>query len=238
MRIIAMIIILNKQKPLTDSLGLRDLNLKEEFRSDRDDIVNDFFFPCLQECIEYQRCIEFLSVKSLTTIAVGFENFSSHRAKLRFITGYRYKVSDLEILSKLFGDSNPNAIFDGEMIRDSKIQKLRELVDNDQVEIKVAIPNSEVVAENFSEKIGIFIDENDDMVAFSGQSGESFSGTTRNFESIDVFTSWNDKTRVERKRKNFEELWSNKTRYVEVYDFSYAEKNNLLKFSSEWAVTI
>jgi len=28
-------------------LGLRDIGLKEEYRSDRDDIVAEFFFPCL-----------------------------------------------------------------------------------------------------------------------------------------------------------------------------------------------
>lgn len=214
------------------------MNPKEEYRSDRDDIVNDFFFPCLRECIEYDRCVEYLSVKSLTTIAVGFENFSSHKAKLRFITGYRYKASDLEILAKLFGDNGSNAIFNGKMIMDSKIQKLREVVKNNQIELKVAIPNSEVIAENFSEKTGIFIDENDEIVAFTGQSGESFTTSTRNFESVDVFTSWNDKTRVDRKRKNFEKLWDNKTNYVEIHDFSHAEENNMIKFTSEWAVTI
>ncbi|MEK0353810.1 MAG: DNA repair helicase, partial [Nitrosopumilus sp.] len=57
---------------------------------------------------------------------------------------------------------------------------------------------------------------------------------TIDFESVDVFTSWNDKSRVERKVKDFEELWENKTKYVQVYDFMYAIKNNLLKYSSEW----
>ena len=37
---------------------------------------------------------------------------------------------------------------------------------------------------------------------------------------------------------DFEELWQNKTRYVEVYDFNYAAKNNLLKYSTEWAVSL
>ncbi len=49
-----------------------------------------------------------------------------------------------------------------------------------------------------------------------------------------MFTSWNDKSRVERKMKDFEDLWDNKTKYVEVYDFMYAIKNNLLKYSHEW----
>ena len=40
--------------------------------------------------------------------------------------------------------------------------------------------------------------------------------------------------RVERKMKDFEELWQNKTKYLEVYDFMDAAENNLLKYSSEW----
>ena len=102
------------------------------------------------------------------------------------------------------------------------------------MELKIAIPNSEQVSDSFSERIGIFRDEHDQTVAFTGTSRESFSTQTRDFESVDVFTSWNDKSRVERKMKDFEELWENKTKYVEVYDFMYAEENNLLKYSSDW----
>ena len=58
----------------------------------------------------------------------------------------------------------------------------------------------------------------------------------KNFETIDVFTSWNDKSRVETKIKDFEKLWLDETSSVKVYDFEFAEKNNLLKYSSEWAV--
>ena len=38
-------------------MGLKNLNLKEEYRSDEDDIVAEFFFPCLSNCIEYDRCV-------------------------------------------------------------------------------------------------------------------------------------------------------------------------------------
>ena len=63
---------------------------------------------------------------------------------------------------------------------------------------------------------------------------DEFSTQTRDFESVDVFTSWNDKSRVERKMKDFEDLWENKTKYVEVQDFMEAEKSSLLKYSSDW----
>jgi len=218
-------------------LGLRDIGLKEEYRSDRDDIVAEFFFPCLSNCIEYDRCVDFLSIQSLATIAMVFENFSSGKAKIRMITGHRFKTGELGILTKLFSEKYTKK-FDGKLIKDSKIQKLQDLVNNGQIELKVAITNSEHVTNAFSERIGLFLDEDDQIVAFGGTSNESFSTQTQDFESVDVFTSWNDKSRVDRKRKDFEELWENKTKYVEVYDFLFAEKNDLLKFSSEWVYDI
>ncbi len=218
-------------------MGLRDIGLKEEYRSDRDDIVAEFFFPCLSNCIEYDRCVDFLSIQSLATIAMVFENFSSGKAKIRMITGHRFKTGELGILTKLFSEKYTKK-FDGKLIKDSKIQKLQDLVNNGQIELKVAITNSEHVTNTFSERIGLFLDEDDQIVAFGGTSNESFSTQTQDFESVDVFTSWNDKSRVDRKRKDFEELWENKTKYVEVFDFLLAEKNDLLKFSSEWAYDI
>lgn len=218
-------------------MGLRDIGLKEEYRSDREDIVAEFFFPCLSHCIEYDRCVDFLSVQTLATIAMAFDNFSSGKAKLRMITGHRFKTLELGILTKLFSEKYTKR-FDGRLIRDSKIQKLQDIVNTGQIEIKVAIPRSEEITNSFSERIGLFLDEHDQMVAFTGTSRESFSIQSRDFESVDVFTSWNDKSRVERKRKDFEELWENKTKYVEVHDFMWAEENNLLKFSTEWAFNI
>jgi len=87
-------------------------------------------------------------------------------------------------------------------------------------------------------KIGIFRDEHDDVIAFTGTSNETFDPQNRNFESIDVFTSWNDKSRVDIKTKDFENLWQNKTKNLQVYDFEHALKNNLLSYSAEWALNL
>ena len=215
-------------------LGLREIELKEEYRSDRDDIVSEFFFPCLSNCIEYDRCVNLLSIQTLATISMAFDNFASGKAKLRMITSHRFRTSDLNLLTKLFSEKYTKS-FKGQLIKDVKIQKLQNIVNDGQIELKIAIPNSEQVADSFSERIGIFRDEHDQTVAFTGTSSESFSTQTRDFESVDVFTSWNDKSRVERKMKDFEDLWENKTKHVKVYDFMYAEENNLLKYSTDWA---
>ena len=217
-------------------MGLREIKFEEEYRSDRNDVVAEFFFPCLSNCIEYDRCADFLSIRSLASISMGFDNFTTGKAKLRMITGNRFKISDLSILTKLFSEKYTKR-FDVKLIRDSKIKKLQDFINNGQIELKIAITNSEEITNLFSERIGIFKDENDDAVAFTGTSS-SLSTNTRDFESVDVFTSWNDKSRVERKIRDFDDLWKNKTKYVDVYDFMEAEKNNLLKYSSEWIFNI
>ena len=216
-------------------MSLKGIDLKEEYRSDRDDIVAEFFFPCLSNCTEYDRCVDFLSIQTLATIAMAFDNFAAGKAKLRMVTGHRFKTTDLNLFAKLFSEKYTKS-FQGKLIKDSKIQKLQNIVNNGQIELKIAIPNSEQVADSFSERIGIFKDNHNQAVAFTGTSKESFSTQTRDFESVDVFTSWNDKSRVERKMKDFEDLWDDKTNHVDVYDFMYAEKNNLLKYSSEWVL--
>ncbi len=218
----------------TSGDSLRKLSLKEEYRSDRDNIFSEFFLPCLSNCIEYDRCIEFISVKSLATLAMGFTNFVNNKARLRIISGHRFRVSDLDLLTKLFCDQSYS--IKEKLIQDTKIKNLKKIVENQKIEIKIAIPNSEEITGSFSEKIGIFIDSHDDVVAFTGTSSETFDTHNINFESVDVFTSWDDKSRVETKMKDFELLWENKTKFIDVYDFEYAEKNNLLKYSSEWAL--
>ena len=69
-------------------LGLKEIELKEEYRSDRDDIVAEFFFPCLSNCIEYDRCVDFLSIQTLATISMAFDNFTGGKAKLKMVTGH------------------------------------------------------------------------------------------------------------------------------------------------------
>ena len=214
-------------------MGLRDISIREEYRSDKNDIVTEFFVPCLGNCIEYDRCVEYVSLKSLTTLSLGFDDFIRHKAKMRIISGHRFGAHDLDMISRLYESEN---MFKMRDIKDAKIRLLKQVVENNQLEIKVAIPDSEDVEGAFTEKMGIFIDERGDVVAFAGTSNEMFDTVGRNFESIDVFTSWNDRSRVDTKIRDFEELWENNTKYLEVYSFRDAIRHNLVKYSSHWAI--
>jgi len=219
-------------------MGLRELSLKEEYRSDRDNLIEEFFIPCLDNCIEYDRAIEYATLKSLTGYYFGLKSFLENSVQIRIVTGHRLRTSDLNILSKLYGRKKGMQSGKLNPTKEKKISVLNQMIETNKLKIKIAIPNSDEVYGSFSEKIGIFHDENDDIVAFTGTSNETFDPQHRNFESIDVFTSWNDKSRVDIKTNDFENLWQNKTKYVSVYDFEYADKNNLLSYSAEWALSV
>ena len=218
-------------------MGLRELKLKEQYRSDRDDLISEFLMPCLNNCIQYDRAVEFVTLRGLTTLSLGFHNSTSN-ARIRMITGHQFNISDLNMMKKIFSRNGNRLNFNPELIRDIKMEQIRRLVMDGNLMFKIAIPNSEEINGSFSEKMGIFRDANGDTVAFSGTSGIMLARQSNNFESIDVFTSWNDKSRVETKIDDFEKLWTNQTNSVKVYDFDYAEEHNLLKYSSEWAISI
>lgn len=215
-------------------MGLRNIKLKQQYRTDRDDLVTDFFIPCLSNSIKYDRAVEYVTIKSISTLSLGLQNFLQNDGKIRLITGHRYKSADLNILGRIFSKKNKVSNVNG--IRNSKLELLQNLIQKNKILIKIAIPNSEQVDGSFSEKIGIFCDEKNDVIAYTGTSNETFNTENRNFESVDVFTSWNDKSRVDIKISDFESLWNNETKYVQVYDFSYANENNLLKYDSQWAI--
>ena len=217
-------------------MGLRGLSLKEEYRSDRDNLIEEFFIPCLDNCIEYDRAVEYATLKSLTGYYFGLKSFLENNVQIRFVIGHRLRTSDLNILSKLYGKKNGKLSLNLSPTKEKKLSVLKQMIETNKLKIKIAIPNSDEVFGSFSEKIGIFHDENDDAVAFTGTSNETFDPQNRNFESIDVFTSWNEKSRVDIKTNDFENLWQNKTKNITVYDFDYAVENNLLSYSAEWVL--
>jgi HKD family nuclease len=219
-------------------LGLKDLSLKEEYRSDRENLIEEFFLPCLDNCIEYDRAVEYIALKSLTAYYFGLKSFVQNNVQIRMVTGHRLRTSDLNVLAKLYGEKNGKNLFNIKSNYGEKHKLLNQMIQNNKLMIKIAMPISEEVYGSFEEKIGIFRDEHDDVIAFTGTSNETFDPQNRNFESIDVFTSWNDKSRVEIKIKDFENLWQNKTKNLQVYDFEHAVKNNLLSYSAEWALNL
>jgi len=83
----------------------------------------------------------------------------------------------------------------------------------------------------YHEKVGLFIDSNNDYIAFSGSQNESANAFENNYECIEVFQSWDkgDKIRAEKKKEHFMTLWNQTNNDCDIYEFSDAAKKKLIK---------
>ena len=151
-------------------MSLRNLSLKEIYRSDRDDIISEFFVPCLANCIEYSRCVERISAKSLTTIILAIGDDPDTR--VRIVSGHRFGAGDIALMNKIFSKDGNRIVND--FIRDTKINRLRQAVNGNHLAVKVAVPNDEEISGIFTERVGIFTDKAGDVVAFTGTSSHTF----------------------------------------------------------------
>ncbi len=108
-------------------------------------------------------------------------------------------------------------------VSDDRLLLLTWLIANKYLDIKIALPselNTTYPRGVYHEKIGVFIDDDNYAIAFSGSSNETVGGLLNNFESIDVHWSWDDeKGRVQQKIDNFQRLWNNNTDRLEIMDF-------------------
>jgi superfamily II DNA or RNA helicase len=108
------------------------------------------------------------------------------------------------------------------------------LIAEGRLDIRIAIPVDEDRKPRhgiYHEKLGLFSDCSENLVAFTGSPNETFGGLVDNFETIDVFWSWDDpQGRTLRKAENFDRLWNNKTRRLEVVSFPDAVRSALIKY--------
>ncbi len=105
------------------------------------------------------------------------------------------------------------------------------LVATGSLDIRVAVRDSGRGTHIYHEKLGLFGDEEENWVAFSGSANESLSGLEGNFESVDVYRSWvpAERKRLDQKLAAFDRLWTNDTDGVEVLTFADAARRGFLR---------
>jgi DNA phosphorothioation system restriction enzyme len=220
---------------------LRNLALNLSYNSEEHNLVTDFYVPCLSVANRYDRAVGYFTSNGLSLAAQGLAHLLSGGGKIRLIAspalteddisaindGYRQKD---EVLNKA-SRRNFSDIRD-ELIRD-RLNALSWLISTGSLEIQLALrvdENGKLRRGMFHEKMGMFHDENDDSIAFSGSQNETSGGLIENFESFDVFCSWQDSERVTEKMRRFDRLWSNKTQGLDTIPYTDVADEILEKF--------
>jgi hypothetical protein len=93
-------------------------------------------------------------------------------------------------------------------IAQHRLECLAWLIAEGKLDIKIACPVSPNHLNHlYHEKIGLFMDRDGNTVAFTGSPNETAGGLVSNFESIDVYWSWDDPHgRIQRKVNQFSRL--------------------------------
>lgn len=228
-------------------MSLLDVNLKQEYRSPRDNIVNDFYIPLLKESNLYKRSVGFFSSSSLLEISYGITHLINNNGKIQLIASPHLSEEDIEAINKGYEArediveralmqyiTEPQNYFEEE-----RLNLLANLIAQEKLDIKIAFSLKNDKLGLYHEKLGLMYDNDNNVVAFSGSMNESENAFLNNYEIVDVFTSWNDHERVSIKENAFNKLWNNNDASAMIFDFPTVVKNKLLSYrkdSIDWDI--
>ncbi|MFG2766716.1 DNA phosphorothioation system restriction enzyme [Streptomyces rubiginosohelvolus] len=213
--------------------GLRFTAIDGEYRSDRCDVVEDFYVPALRQAERYDRAVGYFTASVLAVIGKSLDVFIERGGQMRIVAS-PYLVA--EDITEIEAGYELRSVMERAAVRDLEravedpraargLGKLGQLVAEGRLDIKLAYVASGNRVGMYHEKIGVFRDGRD-LVAFKGSANETLSGLVGNFESIEVFRSWDerDRARAVRISSDFEDLWEDRTAILRVIPFTEAVK--------------
>lgn len=220
-------------------MSLRDLAIQDEYRSDRCDLIQEFYIPCLEKATVYQRAVGFFSSTSMAAAAKGLTALIRVGGKMQLIASPYLSEADAGAIEQGMRQKEEVIVsamqreldreFE-EIVRD-RLACLAWLLSQNILEIKLAVTKEICHQGIYHEKLGIFGDRENNIIAFTGSANESSTALIDNFECIDVFCSWHlgVRERALKKADNFQKLWENETPNVEVMEFPEAAARELLR---------
>lgn len=216
----------------------KNLLLQPEYNSLEEDVIREFFVPVLGCAIRYDRAAGFFSSSGLAKQTVGLCQFIKNNGKMRLIASPKLSPEDLKAIAegyKLRDEilretllrelRNPSDDYEAE-----RLNLLSNLIAADVLDIKIAVLRNE--SGIFHDKFGILYDSAEDVVAFRGSMNESENAYYHNFESIDVYKSWDDEYRVSLKQSTFDELWNEENSEVETIAFPDVNEELVRKYKT------
>lgn len=226
-------------------MSLKDCKIKSEYVSLKDNVPRDFYIPLLKEATLYKRAVGYFSSTALIELSKGICSLVKNGGKIQVIA------------SPDLSDEDVNAIKEGyesrKIIEQRLLQKMGEhkdyesmerlnllasLIADDKLDIKIACTKTFGI---YHQKIGIIFDGQGNKVAFSGSANETLAAMVENYESFDVFKSWENEEqfqRVESKCKIFDSIWSNNEDTLIVMDFPNVKTEFIKKYRNSHSVRL
>ena len=228
---------------MTDSMaapGLRSLKIASRYRSDRQNVVADFYVPALSASASYSRAAGYFTSTSLALFARGLREFASRGGTMRLVASPHLNADDISDIERGY---EVREVIERAVIRELEADDqevilnglgvVGRLIAEQRLDIKLAFVEKQGRIGIYHEKLGIFHDGAGDLVAFTGSSNETLGGLLANFESIRVFRGWLPiegpwALEIE---QDFEDLWNDRTASLRVQLFPEVARQRLIEIA-------
>ena len=226
-------------------MSFKDLhNIQLDYQTKRQDVLQDFYIPCLKEAKIYKRAVGFFSSTILLHITEGLSSLIQKNGKMQLLVSPSLESKDYEairngyeireyVTEKLIRDFDEKVDF---MQKEDRFAMLAFLISHEILDIKIAVLEEENDREMYHEKLGIMYDEEDNIIMFSGSANETYNGYKGNYENIDVFCSWSSldaENRCFSKEKRFDNMWNNEEKGLHVIPFTNVIKEKIIKYKKD-----
>ena len=212
-------------------MGLKDHNVKSEYRSLIDNVVQDFYIPLLKDAVSYKRAVGFFSSSSLVEISKGIAGMAAEGGKIQIVASPYLSDEDIDAIRHGYEDRNK--IIERALLTQisekptdyysmERLNLLAALIADGVMDIQIAYTEDKHGIGMYHEKMGIIEDVYGDEIAFSGSNNESATAMTINYETMDVFRSWGDSSEIERvrlKENAFYSIWHDTEPNIKVLKF-------------------
>lgn len=208
------------------------------YASGDDDLVRDFYVPCLSAATKYSRAAGYFRSTLYVLVGLAFSDFAHRGGKIRLVCSPHLSPEDIKALDGAYEERDvvgERTLADvRELLADAESRPVTEflatLVACGVLDVRIAYkPNKAGI---FHQKIGIFEDAFENRVSFNGSANETFSAwdVESNSESFDVFRSWHgdEPGRVARHAAYFERLWAGNVAGLKVKDFPSVAREELV----------
>ena len=221
--------------------GLRSLNIAGRYRSDREDVVADFYVPALSVSVSYSRAVGYFTSTSLALFARGIRDFADRGGTMRLVASPHLNADDITDIERGY---EVRKVIERATLRELEAQDrdaildglglIGRLIAEQRLDIKLAFVVQHGRMGIYHEKVGIFRDGAGDLVAFTGSSNETLGGLLANFESVEVYLGWLpvDGPRALRIEEDFEDLWNDRTASLRVEPFPDVARERLIEIAS------
>lgn len=212
-------------------MSLKEVSIKNEYRSLIDNVVQEFYIPLLERARVYKRAVGFFSSTSLVEITKGIATMAASGGKIQIVASPYLSEEDIEAIQKGYADRN--RIIEEALLRQitvetadyysmQRLNLLACLIADGILDIRIAYTEEENGIGMYHEKMGLIEDNDGNVVAFSGSMNESATAMSVNYETIDVFRSWGDQNEADRvrlKQNAFFSIWNDSEPNIKVLEF-------------------